>query len=138
MGLRTCFTAVAFVVGITAPASARPQDFNAPSSPCKTDVTTPDLVSCLDRALQASNARLNDVYKRTMQVLSPDDQQRLVRTERAWVEYRDTACLAERALFDGGTAAPAAELACREAETRARIAALNRAYGWRVEKFGLR
>jgi len=116
------------------PSSA--QDFNAPSSPCKTDVTTPDLVSCFSRALKASDARLNDTYERIMQVLVSDDRRWLVQAERAWVQYRDATCIAERKLFDGGTAAFPAELACREAETQARIASLKRAYGWRVEKFG--
>ena len=123
------------VAALPAP-SARAQDFNAPSSPCRTDVTTYNLVRCLDQALQTSDNRLNRLYEQSMSVLPPQDKERLVSVERIWIQYRDAACLAERNLFEGGTAANPAELACRVAETRDRIAALKRAYGWRLDKFG--
>ena len=115
--------------------ASRAQDFNAPSSPCNRVSGTSDLVRCLNGALTGSDSLLKNTYKRTMQVLDRDDQQRLVLVERIWAQYRDASCTAEHDLFGAGTAGPSAELACLEAETQSRIAALRRAYGWRVEKF---
>jgi uncharacterized protein YecT (DUF1311 family) len=114
------------------------QDFNAQSSPCHTIPGTSDLMACLDRSFRSADARLNETYKRSLQALRPEDQNRLIEAERIWVQYRDVSCKAERDLFGGGTAGPPAELACREAEARARTMALERAYGWEVLKFGKR
>ena len=95
-------------------------------------------MGCLNRAYRGADAQLNETYKISIQALRPQDQVRLVEAERRWVHYRDVSCAAEHDLFGGGTAGPPAELACREAETRARIMALERAYGWQVIKFGRR
>lgn len=112
------------------------QSFNAVPSLCGTSATTPQLVDCFARWLRASNARLNETYNKIINVLSSGDRQRLSLVEQRWIAYRDSACLAERRLFDGGTAAFYAEPACRQAETEARIAMLERQYGWLVQKSG--
>jgi uncharacterized protein YecT (DUF1311 family) len=131
-------SAVGFLCGAIAFGVAGAQDFNVPSSPCHSTAGTSDQMACLDRALHAADSQLNDMYTRSLQALLPADRKRLVEAERIWVQYRNASCEAEQDLFEAGTAGPPAELACREAETRSRVMALERAYGWEVLKFGKR
>ena len=79
--------------------------------------------------------KLNQTYTQILSVLQPDDQQKLRTAQRLWVQFRDTTCAAERDLYEGGTGANPALLACVEEEARLRTNDLRATYGWLVEKF---
>ena len=101
---------------------------NEPDSPCVDVVVTSDLVSCLSKAKDASDAKLNSVYQSIRKKLEGQDAGRLVETQRIWIKYRDANCSAERALYEGGTAKYPAYLACIEAMTRTRTKELQITY----------
>jgi uncharacterized protein YecT (DUF1311 family) len=101
---------------------------NEKDSPCTGPATTVGLVDCLSRSNALSDTQLNSVYQIIQKRLAPDDARRLVETQRLWIKYRDANCSAERALYDGGTAAYPAYLGCLEAMTRARTKDLQVTY----------
>jgi len=76
---------------------------------------------------------LNAAYKNLRGKLDAADGQRLVATQRLWIQYRDMNCAAERDLYEGGTAASPAYLACMEAMTRARTKELAVTYAVRLK-----
>jgi uncharacterized protein YecT (DUF1311 family) len=92
---------------------------NEKDSPCADVVVTVDLANCLAKARDAADAQLNNAYKQLRGKLDATNGQRLVVTQRLWIQYRDANCAAERGLYEGGTAASPAYLACLEAMTRA-------------------
>jgi len=112
------------------------QSMNDDNDPCAKVVSTAEMSDCFDKAYNAADRELNQLYGRIQKVLHPDDLASLVQAERLWLQYRDATCQAEYKLFGGGTAGPPTRLACLTAETRARQASLSRSYGWRLEKFG--
>ena len=75
------------------------------------------------------------LYKAIRRKLNGADAQRLVAAQRLWVQFRDTTCAAERDLYEGGSGANPAYLACTEEETRLRTNDLRTTYGWLIEKF---
>jgi uncharacterized protein YecT (DUF1311 family) len=122
---------IAAVFMATLPASA--QHMNEKDSPCADVVVTVDLANCLVKARDAADAQLNGVYRRVRGKLDTADGQRLVATQRVWIQYRDANCAAERDLYAGGTAASPAYLACLEAMTRARTNELTVTYAVRLK-----
>lgn len=117
-----------FLFLLVAAASCPAQHMNEPDSPCVDVVVTSDLVSCLSKAKDASDAKLNSVYQSIRKKLEGQDASRLVETQRIWIKYRDANCSAERALYEGGTAKYPAYLACIEAMTRTRTKELQITY----------
>jgi len=106
---------------------------NAPDSPCAGVAVTSDLISCLSKAKDASDARLNSVYQSIRKKLDIEEANRLVETQRIWIKYRDANCSAERALYGTGTGAYPAYLACVDAMTRARTKELQITYAVRLK-----
>jgi uncharacterized protein YecT (DUF1311 family) len=117
-----------------AAAPCRAQHMNEPDSPCARFATTSDLVQCLSKAKDSSDAKLNSLYLNIREKLLASDAERLTATERLWVEYRNANCEAERSLYEGGTGASPAYLACLEALTRARTMDLRVTYAVRLKK----
>jgi uncharacterized protein YecT (DUF1311 family) len=99
---------------------AHGQHMNEKDSPCAGVTMTSDLMTCLSKASNQSQARLGSVYKDLHSRLESADAGRLAAAQRLWTRYRDANCAAERSLYDGGTAAAPAYVACLEAMTRAR------------------
>jgi len=97
------------------------QHMNEPDSPCAGIVVTSDLTSCLSKAKEKADARLNALYTKLRKSLDSPDRQRLVAAERLWVQYRDANCSAEQELYGEGTGRYPAYYGCLEAMTRARI-----------------
>jgi uncharacterized protein YecT (DUF1311 family) len=104
------------------------QHVNEKDSPCAGVAVTSDLTSCLWKAKEIADAKLNTVYQKIREKLQADDSQRLVAAECSWIQYRDANCRAERDLYRGGTATPPACMACIEAMTRARTRELEVTY----------
>ena len=124
---------VTLFFSLVATAPCRAQHMNEPDSPCFGVVVTSDLVSCLSKAKDASDAKLNSVYQSIRKKLEGEDASRLVETQRIWIKYRDANCSAERALYEGGTAKYPASLACIEAMTRTRTKELQITYAVRLK-----
>lgn len=119
---------------LLAAAPCHAQHMNEPDSPCANIVVTSDLVSCLSKAKDTADARLNSVYQHLRRMkFDSEDANRLVETQRLWIRYRDANCSAERALYGGATGANPAYLACIEAMTRARTKELGITYAVRLK-----
>ena len=82
---------------------ARAQHMNQKDSPCADVIVTVDLANCLVKA-HAADAKLNATYEQLRGKFDIADAQRLVAAQRLWIQYRDANCVAERALYEGGTA----------------------------------
>jgi uncharacterized protein YecT (DUF1311 family) len=107
---------------------------NEPDSPCAKTVVTSDLVTCLSQAQVSSDAELNSLYQTIRAKLNADEAKQLAETERLWIQYRDSNCSAERALYGIGTAQGPAYLACLDAMTRSRTKELSITYAVRLKK----
>ena len=86
------------------------------------------LLTTLSRAKVSSDAELNSLYQDVRKRLDEHDANRLIATEKLWIQYRDANCEAERALYGLGTGAGPAYLACLEAMTRERTKELRITY----------
>jgi len=117
----------------TRPAPA--QHMNEKDSPCAGVSVTSDLTSCLVKAGEAADARLNSIFRSIREKVDGADGQRLVAAERLWIQYRDANCTAERELYQHGTGGPPAYLACMEAMTRARTKELEVTYAVAAMRF---
>ncbi|MGO9945583.1 MAG: lysozyme inhibitor LprI family protein [Steroidobacteraceae bacterium] len=107
---------------------------NDAGAPCRDKVVTVEAHNCFQLAATSADKRLNQTYNKILAKLSPDEQTALRNAERLWVQFRDTTCAAERDLYDGGTAAGVAFIACIEEETRLREIDLVTMYQWRLDK----
>jgi uncharacterized protein YecT (DUF1311 family) len=112
---------------------ARAQHMNEKDSPCANIVVTVELANCFAKARDVADGQLNAVYKNLRVKLDATDGQRLVATQRLWIQYRDANCTAERDLYAGGTASSPAYLACLEAMTRARTRELAATYAVKLK-----
>jgi uncharacterized protein YecT (DUF1311 family) len=120
-----------FVLLASAPSFS--QHMNEQDSPCANVVSTSDSVECLSKARVSSDAKLNSLYQELRKRLEGDDANRLIATEKLWIQYRDANCEAERALYVPGTGAGPAYLACLEAMTRERTKELRITYTVRLK-----
>jgi len=109
------------------------QQMNEPDSPCAGVVVTSDLVACLWKAQTSSEADMNSVYEKIRKNLTAHEVQQLVGAQKLWTQYRDANCSAERALYENGTGAPPAYLACMEAMARERTKELRVTYAVRLK-----
>jgi uncharacterized protein YecT (DUF1311 family) len=66
--------------------------------------------------------------------LDGDDVHRLAKAQQLWTEYREANCSAERALYQGGSAAPVVYVACMDAMTRARTEELRQTYAVKLKE----
>jgi len=101
---------------------------NEKDSPCANVVVTSDSVSCLSKAKDTAEAKLDALSGRLRHKLEAQDATRLVETQKTWIKYRNQNCTAERELYGLGTAAGPAYLACLEAMARARTKELEITY----------
>lgn len=86
---------------VTAFSSVHPahaeSDFSEPSpriseSDCENAVTRTALIQCAYQSAKESDNRLNAVYQQVISRLSAKEQTGLVKTQLAWVKYRDGSC----------------------------------------------
>ena len=113
--------------------SAYGQHMNEIDSPCAKVLNTAELGDCLSRAMDKADAKLNVLYKEIHNRLQPEDVERLTRTQRLWLQFRDANCTAERELYDGGTAKYPAYYACLESMTRSRTRELQVTYAVKLK-----
>lgn len=112
-----------FLVALPAPLAA--QD-------CDEAVTTLEMGTCMQDALTAADGELNVSYQLAQSNLADGDFQdgddiaaQLKSAQRAWIIYRDLACDAEAALYEGGSMAGIAKMDCLLRLTRERVTSLS-------------
>ena len=110
------------------------QHMNEKDSSCPNAMTTSDMVQCFSKAKDSSNVALAAIYDELLKKLEGDDAERLKAVQRFWTQYRDANCSAERELYEGGTAAPVAYLACLDSMTKARTEELRKTYAVRLKQ----
>jgi len=131
--VRECILLLALLTIIT-PIHGRAQHMNEKDSPCPNAVTTLDMAQCFSKAKASSDEKLTAFYKKVLSKLDSDDADNLTKVQRLWSEYREANCSAERALYQGGSAAPVVYLACLDAMTRARTKELQQTYAVRLKE----
>ncbi len=55
-------------------------------------VTTGDMKACQTAGLAEADARLNAAYRKAMDALPVDQQEKLRKSERLWITFRDADC----------------------------------------------
>lgn len=83
--------------------------------------------ACAEKALKASDAELNAVYRTITHRLAgdPDAEKQLVAAQRAWIAFRDAECKFTSSGTSGGSAYPMVYSMCLDGLTRARTADLK-------------
>ena len=119
---------------MVAPLCCHAQHMNEKDSPCADAVTTLDMAQCFSKAKALSNEKLTAVYQKVLSKLDGDDANRLTKVQRLWAEYREANCSAERALYQGGSAATVVYAACIDAMTKARTKELQQTYAARLKE----
>lgn len=115
---------------------AHAQHMNEPHPACQNVGPNVAMTACFDEQYKRADAELNETYRRIMMTLGDEDRASLRAAQRAWIVYRDNACAAEAAPYQGGSAMGTVRVACLEAATRERTKFLRTGFWWRVEKFG--
>ncbi len=110
------------------------QHMNDPNAQCRQAVVTSNMVACFAKDANVADQDLNRRYEQILAILGAENKRRLRASERLWIQYREEACSAERALFDGGTGGPPTFLACLSETSRQRTHELYLTYGWLLEK----
>lgn len=92
------------------------------------------LAGCVGRALTAADAELNSTYDAALGTLVDTPAQgKLREAQRLWIGFRDAACAAEAAVYDGASVQPIARAQCLLRITTARtadLAAILNGEGW--------
>ena len=126
-------TLILAVLAMVSPIRSHAQHMNENDSPCPNAVTTLDMAQCFSKARASSDEKLSALYKKVLSKSEGDDADRLTKVQGLWTEYREANCSAERALYQGGSAAPVVYAACMDAMTRARTKELQQTYAVRLK-----
>jgi uncharacterized protein YecT (DUF1311 family) len=110
------------------------QHMNAPDAPCRSGSSNAQISQCFSAAYRDADKKLNDVYRRVLATLGPEDQKALQAAQLLWIHFRDANCEVEHGLYKGGSAAPMVLDACLEALTRQRADDLTTMLGYRLQK----
>jgi uncharacterized protein YecT (DUF1311 family) len=88
--LRLAVPAAALLLGMPRPARAQEFHENV-RHPCQdfAFLTRREVYDCLRRDYAAADAELNEEYRRKMRELDGDGRERLLRSQRAWLERYD-------------------------------------------------
>lgn len=93
---------------------------------CEASETNEEMAQCLNSSYETADYDLNYAYEELISALedSPAAEQ-LQEAQRAWIDFRDLACEAEAAYFEGGSAMRLVRLDCLARVTWSRVADLN-------------
>ncbi len=102
---------------------------------CSDPQTQMDMNFCAGEAYKAADKTLNTTYQAAMKAMKdidsylPADQKgaadALLAAQRAWIPFRDKACIAEGYMVEGGSMQPMIEAECQTRLTKERIADLK-------------
>lgn len=89
---------------------------------CELDGSQSQMNGCAAERLQVADAQMNQLYKQKLQSLNPKNQDLLRQSQRAWITYRDKACLYEAGPrgAESGSIWPMQDMLCRVDLTRQR------------------
>jgi uncharacterized protein YecT (DUF1311 family) len=145
MAIRVLVVSVLFCVAVGW-AQKKPTTKKPAADPCATAETQLEMNQCTAAAFHDSDKRLNELYERIVKSLQKDiddaqkqndkDQinynttllENLRKAQRAWLAYRDLHCAAAKQKYEGGSIAPAIEMACLQQVTDHRIEELQDTY----------
>lgn len=94
-------------------------------STCENATTTVEINRCLRLNYEASDKRLNQVYKQLMSKLSRQERSTLIKIQRQWIKSRDQDCNLEVSINRGGTGYSGFLNQCLERKTTQRTAELQ-------------
>ncbi len=80
------------LVLIAGSASAQPAKLSAYDACMSKAQSTVAMQDCQKAGLAAADARLNAVYRKILALLPADQQEKLRKSERAWIAFRDADC----------------------------------------------
>lgn len=95
------------------------------------DGTQSEMNTCSASSYQQADARLNEIYKEAASAAKATggEAPALLRSaQRAWITYRDAACAAEAAPYEGGSIQPLIRTSCLKKLTERRTADLHETY----------
>jgi uncharacterized protein YecT (DUF1311 family) len=92
---------------------------------CSNASTTIEINDCAQKEFLAADKELNNIYKKVMEKLSVVQRPVLIRAQKKWISFRDDYSKIYESIYAGGTIAASAEIDCKTASTRARIAELK-------------
>jgi uncharacterized protein YecT (DUF1311 family) len=92
---------------------------------CENATNTIEINRCLRLRYEASDKRLNQVYKQLMSKLSRQQRSTLIKIQRQWIKSRDQDCNLEVSINRGGTGYSGFLNQCFERKTRQRTAELQ-------------
>ncbi|MCT8997522.1 lysozyme inhibitor LprI family protein [Chelativorans intermedius] len=106
-------------VALVSPNFAFAQDM----SKCIEMETQGGMTECAIAALNTSDKKLNELYKRIEARLSDDADTKklLIQAQRDWIRFRDAECNFQTAGAAGGSIAPALVAMCMDGLTQSRI-----------------
>ena len=95
----------------------------AKADDCTNATTQKSMNECARKAYEKSDAELNKLYRQITRRLKgePDTKERLVKTQRAWVNFRDAECKFATSNALGGSIYPLMYFICLEHLTRKRV-----------------
>ncbi|MEG4800511.1 lysozyme inhibitor LprI family protein [Microcoleus sp. ARI1-B5] len=92
---------------------------------CENATTNIEINRCLRLRYEASDKRLNQVYKQLMSKLSRQERSTLITIQRQWIKSRDRDCNFEVSINRGGTGYSGFLNQCLERKTAQRTAELQ-------------
>ncbi|WP_417241409.1 lysozyme inhibitor LprI family protein [Celeribacter sp.] len=98
---------------------------------CETAMTQYEMNHCAYEAYLAADEDLNATYIWSLDVAyewSNDAAMALRDAQRAWIPYRDAACVAAASRYEGGSIQPLIEYSCLDHLTRQRTQELRNVY----------
>lgn len=115
--LKIYLVSIASTIGLSVAAPAIGQ----PKINCINPSTNIEYKECAARAYQASDKKLNQVYKLILATLKGKEQQRLIAAQSIWIKFRDANCDFELYRNRTGTGYLGFLSNCLERMTKARI-----------------
>ncbi len=96
-----------------------------PQVNCKNPTSNIEYKECAYRAYQASDQKLNQVYKQIISGMTGTEKQQLINAQLAWIKFRDTNCDFEVYRNRDGTGYGGFLSNCLERMTNSRIKELQ-------------
>lgn len=108
-----------------APSMAQSNSPTLPPPNCKDPQTTRDMIECGRRSYRESDKKLNQIYKQLQEKLGGSQRKRLVTSQDNWLKYRDSACIFEGGMYEGGSLEPPTRINCYARVTNQRLRDLD-------------
>jgi uncharacterized protein YecT (DUF1311 family) len=123
--MTTRVLAIAMTIAVTlgAAAHAAPSPKSELPKCWDTAMTTYDMMMCASQDTKAADADLNKAYRKLLASVTPEQKEKLVAAERAWITFRDADCAFVGSA--GGTISIVDEVTCRGDRTIDRIKQLE-------------